>query len=437
MPMDILIEVKNGNMSKSEASELLISLIENSEDVDFRVKCLKNLSEIEFNIKKIFKVLENCLISDENLSIKATAADILIKKYLSEARVAIDWTIENEESLLVLTSIFKSLKEKKDILSENLKVDIIKKFSEIYNVVFEEANFILDLYCLGIENVDEFRKFANTHRFDGGPFQIPKFHNYFLTPRLEIKEKHIISLDLFFWKLKELPESIGSLSKLKYLTLGSENLQKVPDSINTLKELKWVEFSTIPKFESVPKWILYIAKKCYAKEYIKDGVNENESTILGLFNLLIGYELFMIGKYQALQNNSQICAYKLNQNGKIAEIYLSNPSKHKLQLIPEQISKLTSLEILNLSNNNIKNLPDSIGALYNLKYLDISNNNIDTLPQSIGSLKILEYLDLSNNNIKDFPKSFKELTSLKTLKLDDNLIKLIPHSLESYIRNIE
>jgi len=435
MSREILQNIKNGSISKSEASELLISIIENSEDVDFRIKCLKYLAKIAYNTKRTFKVLEDCLISDENLSIRATAADILIKEFLSEAHIALDWTIENEESLLILTSIFKGLKEKNDILSENLKNEIRKKFSEIYDVVVEEANFILDLYSLAIENVEELKNFANTHRFDGGPFQIPKFYNYFLTPRLEIKEKHIVSLDLFFWKLKELPESIGSLSKLKYLTLGSENLQKVPDTLNSLEELKWVELSSIPKFDSVPNWILYIAKKCYAKSYIKDSVNEDEAAILGLFDLLIGHDLFRLEKYQDVQNTSYICAYKLNQNGNISEIFLSNPSKFKLNLIPKQISSLNSLEILDLKHNNISHIPDSIGGLNNLKYLDLSNNNIKVLPNSMGSLKSLEYLDISKNNIKMLPISFKELTSLKYLKLDENLIGLVPQTLKSVIKN--
>jgi hypothetical protein len=419
MPRDILLDIKNGTISKSEASELLISLIENSEDINLRLKCLTILGSIEINKKKIFKILENCLISDENLSVRTTAADILINKFLNEASVALDWTIENEESLLVLTSIFKELKGKNDNLSKNLKFEIIKKFSEIYEVVYAEANFILDLYSLAIENVDELRKYANTHRFDGGPFQLPKFHNYFLTPRLEIKNKHIISLDLFFWKLKELPESIGSLSKLKYLTLGSENLEKIPDSFNTLEELKWVELSCIPKFESIPNWILYIAKKCYAKGYLKDGVREDEAHILGIFEILIGHELLKLEKYQDIEIYSHLCAYKLNKNGFVSEIYISNPSKSKLKLLPEQISNLKSLEILDLNNNNINHIPDSIGALNNLKYLDLSNNNIKTLPNAISSLISLEYLNLSGNSIKELPKSFKELSSLKTLKIDN------------------
>ncbi len=435
MARDILLDIKNGTIGKSEASELLISLIENSDDVDFRVKCLTLLADIDINTKKTFRILENCLISDENLSIRTTAADILINKFLNEASVALDWTIENEESLLVLTSIFKGLKGKNDTLSKNLKDEIINKFSEIYGVVFEEANFILELYSLAIENVDELRRFANTHKFDGGPFQIPKFHNYFLTPRLEIKDKHIISLDLFFWKLRELPESIGSLSKLKYLTLGSENLQRIPDSFNSLQELKWVELSSIPKFESIPKWILYIAKKCYAKGYTKDGVIEEEAYILGIFEILIGYELLRIEKYQKAQKNSQICSYKLNENGSISEIFLPNPTKFKLQLIPEQISNLQSLEILDLNNNSIIHIPDSIGALNNLKYLDLSNNNIITLPNPIGSLISLEYLNLSGNKIGELPKSFNKLKSLKSLKIDNKLIENVPQNLKSVIKN--
>ena len=436
MARDILLDIKNGIINKSEAIKFLISLIENSDDVDFRIECINTIGNIKVNNNNAFKVLENCLISDENLLIRAAAGEIIVKYYLNEALRALNWTIENEDSLLVLATIFKVLKDINDNLSVNLREKINQKFSNIYDVVFEEAKFILDLYSLAIGNIEELKDHVRSHRFDGGPFQIPKFYNYYLTPRIEIKQKHIISLDLFFWKLKELPESLGSLSKLKYLTLGSENLEKMPKSFGSLKELKWVELSSLPKFETVPDWILSIAKKCYAKLYSKVGVNVNEAIVLGLFDLLIGYELYKLGKYQDVQNHSQICAYRLNQNGCVSELYLSNPKKFKLSIIPEQISNLKSLTTLDLNNNDINKLPDSIGTLKALKYLDLSNNSLKILSNSIVSLKSLEYLDLSGNNIKELPESFKELKSLKTLRLDNNLIQFVPQTLKSVIKNV-
>ena len=431
MTSEILEDIKNGKINKSEASDLLISLIENSDNVDFRIDCLKIIGLIELKNNLAFNTVENCLISDENILVRATAAEVLVKLFLSESYRALNWTIENEQSILVLTTIFKGLRENQQKLSKNLDKKVINKFSKIYNIISKEAKFLLDLFSSAIENVDQLKDNIRNQRFDGGPFQIPKFYNYFLTPRLEIKDKHIISLDIFFWKLNRIPESISALTKLKYLTLNGDNLTLLPESIESLKELKWLELSSIPKFKSIPDWILTIVKKCHSRIYLKNGLKKIEAITIGLLDLLSGYELYELSPSQNIHNFSQIYAYRLNKNGNISELYITNPRKFKLSIFPEQIKNLKELTLLDLNNNEIEIIPDSIALLKSLKYLNLSNNKIKEVPNSIGSISSLEFLDLSGNEIENLPESFYKLENLKSLKLDNNLINCLPNSMKS------
>ena len=431
MSREILQDIKNSRISKSEASDLLISLIENSDNVDFRIDCLKTIGSMGLKNNLVFKVVENCLISDEDVLVKVIAAEVLVNIFLSDSYRALNWTIENEQSILVLTTIFKGLKENQQKLSKSLVKKAIKKFSKIYDIVLEEAKFLLDLYSMAIENVDQIKDNVRNHRFDGGPFQIPKFYNYFLTPRLEIKDKHIISLDIFFWKLKTIPKSISALSKLKYLTLNGDNLALSPEAIDSLKELRWVELSCIPKFKSIPDWILSIVKKCHSRIYLKNGIKEIEAITIGLLDLLSGYELYELGPSQSIHNYSQIYAYRLNKKGNVSELYISNPRKFKLSILPEQIKNLKELTLLDLNSNEIEIIPNSLSFLKSLKYLNLSNNKIKEIPISIGSLTSLEFLDLSGNEIEKLPESFIKLENLRSLKLENNLIDCLPTSMKS------
>ena len=54
----------NGSLDKSSASEQLISILENTSEVDVRVDCIKFLKKMRISDEKCFKLFENILISD-------------------------------------------------------------------------------------------------------------------------------------------------------------------------------------------------------------------------------------------------------------------------------------------------------------------------------------------------------------------------------------
>ena len=58
-PEKIHLDVKNGKISKLEAAELLISLIEGSNEAKTRKKCIEAFEKIDLKTEKIFKIFEN------------------------------------------------------------------------------------------------------------------------------------------------------------------------------------------------------------------------------------------------------------------------------------------------------------------------------------------------------------------------------------------
>lgn len=62
---------KISELNKNEATELLISLFDGSQDEITRISALKTFEKLNFTSGKIFKILENCLISDENQIIRS------------------------------------------------------------------------------------------------------------------------------------------------------------------------------------------------------------------------------------------------------------------------------------------------------------------------------------------------------------------------------
>ncbi|MFX1307758.1 MAG: hypothetical protein ACFFDG_13180, partial [Promethearchaeota archaeon] len=111
-----------GILSKENTLELLNSLIESSDNTGIRVESIKLLEKIGTHDEKIFKTLENQLISDENAFIRASVANYIILTFLEEGIPALRWIIQNEKSPLVLKIIFNSLNR-----FDNPQLNLIKK----------------------------------------------------------------------------------------------------------------------------------------------------------------------------------------------------------------------------------------------------------------------------------------------------------------------
>ena len=117
----------DGTLNNSEAIENLLLLVEQSDDQRIRVNSIEALKRFFLNDKNkketIFKILENCVVSDDNISVQCTAAKIIIQQFPKKCKKPLLWVIQHEKSAYIkirLIELFKTIDE------------------EFYNYLFEK-----------------------------------------------------------------------------------------------------------------------------------------------------------------------------------------------------------------------------------------------------------------------------------------------------------
>ena len=310
-PEKIQKEYITGNLGKANATESLISLIESSEDTKIRVRSIKVLEKINFQSEKIFKTLENHLISDESAIVRTSAANYLIHNYANDSLPALRWVIQHDKSPLVIKLLYDFLDKSVDPQFKIIEKDLTywsNEFSSKVGIVPQESIFFLDLEVL-------FAKGKRNYEID--PFSYKHFETLSDIkngePWLVIKDQHVESLNFnyFNWKfIKNNEDIIHSLSKLQDLEIYLCSLRKYSNI--------GIEISMIPKS---------ISSLIYLKKLI---LRRN-----GMKNLP-----FSIKKLTSLKE------LDLRYN--------------KFKEIPYAIMLLKSLEKLNLKHNKIKRIPDEL-----------------------------------------------------------------------------
>lgn len=312
---------------------------------------------------------------------------------------------------------------------------MIRKYQEIYDIDIEEAEFFLELEKTQTERSGvKDLKIGYFTKFKANNMEIFKKNDYY---SYVIEESHIIALDLSRWEIRELPESIGKLSKLQYLGLAGLELKFLPESIKFLSHLKYFNISG-NKFTNIPKWLINFIESRFSQNYINEGVDSAEVKVLSILEVLKGNRLEKVNIESDVIHWEYTLSYKINKKGNIIGIYI-NDEKMGIGIFPEIICTLEYLQELVLPQSSLEFISNCIGELHNLRYLDLSFNRINYIPESINNLVNLEYLDLNDNEISE-----KELSSLKWNKngqksLDkgdfNNVIQECNNTLKKYPKN--
>lgn len=344
-PHEIIEKVQKGTLSKSDAAEILISLIEGSDDFKIRAESIIGLDHIAFKTENIFKIVENHLISDKNPFVRNAAAQAITNHFLKEGLNSLKWAITHDDSPLVMKTIFEFLKNFKEQPLEFLNKELnrwMEKFATEIGVALEEAKFFLDLEAL-------FADGNENYEIDTSMYKYFKILTDFKTsePWLALKNDHveILNFNFFNWKfLKQNKDNIESIMKLSNPDLFLSSIQKlnlidndsvkIPESIGLLKYLK----------------------------------------ILNLSRNKIRFIPDSIGSLSSIEN--------------------LDLSHNNITEISDSICTFSSLKKLNLSHNHIQKIPHSIKNLELLNELKIHKNKIksvsDSLNQFFNSLEIFK-----------------------------------------------
>lgn len=89
--------------------------MEESIDAKIRIKGLEIISKLNITNNKVFNLLENCRISDDNEFVRVTAAKIIALCFPKKGVKSLKWALHHETSPLVLNIISKLFEGVEDI----------------------------------------------------------------------------------------------------------------------------------------------------------------------------------------------------------------------------------------------------------------------------------------------------------------------------------
>jgi len=427
-PDKIYEEYKKNNLDKLSATELLFSLIENSDNDKIRVESIKELANIDVRDVKTFKHLEHLLISDLSERVRSTAAIMLKNLFLDKSLEPMKWALKHEESPSCLKIIYETLCQiienivkKENSLSKLILVSEVKKienkeFKIGFEIISEE---------MGLENITikELAEILTNY------FTLLFLEKTYWRIKVKIEKCKIIELDFIFKGLTHLPDAIENLKYLKKLIFRYNQLFSLPDWIGSLIFLEELNFN-INNLKKIPSTIGSL-RSLKNLSLWKNEINSLPDTIGSLTSLeFLNLRINDLKELpETIGNLNQLKELNLHDNklgqlpnsiGYLSSLEKLNLSWNSIESIPESIGSLLSLQILDLERNDLKIIPESIGSLHSLEYLNLSDNKLETLPETLGSLSSLQILNISRNNLKNLPKSLVNLSNLKELYIGDN-----------------
>lgn len=246
-------------------------------------------------------------------------------------------------------------------------------------------------------------------------------------PRDQKELYYIETLCLSGLDLHYIPDNIGILKNLKYISVNSNKIQTIPNSLFRLTELRKLDISSnnITILQEEIKNLTNLSDLDISCNKIVDlpyGIYELNNLInLNISNNQISYLNF----YYELCN--------------LIKLETMDLSKNKVNYsIGNGFNRLPKLKKINASGNNARYLSTEIFDLVNLCYLDISENRIIGFPcpENIANLHNLEYLDVSYNQFEMLPDEICNLYNIKVLKIQKNNFQKIPKCLSYFGDNI-
>ena len=239
----------------------------------------------------------------------------------------------------------------------------------------------------------------------------------------EISEQHFSNLS----KLVELSLSHNSLTfkfsndwvppfMLSILDLSFCNLgPDFPKWLRTQQLIDYLDISHNRISDTIPSWFWYINIPCF---YINLSYNQIRGTLPNKPLNIVSTINLSNNKFSGILNNF-LCPTSAQ-----FLIYVDLSNNQLSGGLDVCFGQLTELRILNLANNNLSGqIPDSMGSLIKLRVLDLSNNSfLGELPLSLQNCTELSFINLRDNSFSGKLPAWmgESLLSLIILDLHSN-----------------
>lgn len=242
------------------------------------------------------------------------------------------------------------------------------------------------------------------------------------------------------YSLTEIPEIIKHCLELEKLDISFTQIKEIPDFVFQLPKLKELNYLGCTELQNQPK--LFSSKQPLEKLSIYSG--KNNKFITGIENLTTLKSLIISGNLKEIPNaiydipnlqELELFDTKISSvSEKIVQIknlkkiafwqplFSDNdkPIVLKLDEIFQNLSKCYNLKELSFNKNGIKEIPENISLLTQLRKISAIDNLLVSYPNSIYKLTNLIEIDFGINQIKEIKKGIGNLTKLKTLKVNSN-----------------
>ena len=83
--------VTTNQMDNMEATELLTHFLEFSEEIDVRINSIMAFKVLELKNTKVFNILEDCILSDENPEVKKAALTVIRDLFPKKSKTISNW----------------------------------------------------------------------------------------------------------------------------------------------------------------------------------------------------------------------------------------------------------------------------------------------------------------------------------------------------------
>lgn len=182
--------------------------------------------------------------------------------------------------------------------------------------------------------------------------------------------KNVVSINLSFNPIYELPRSVENMTNVKHIKLSNLGVTDITTG-------GFVPQRTIPKnLELLPAESIDLSSNDFSS-----GLEfANGFSSLKYLNLINS----KISEFpRNIKTMSQLQSLMLQQNpvtnvsseiGSLRELLSLHITRHRITSLPREISTLPKLERLNLSDGLITGVPDNFGTFRSLKELDLSSN---------------------------------------------------------------
>ncbi|XP_023688527.1 volume-regulated anion channel subunit LRRC8C-like isoform X2 [Paramormyrops kingsleyae] len=244
-----------------------------------------------------------------------------------------------------------------------------------------------------------------------------------LRQRLQINSSN--RLELKFFMLSGLPDTIFEVTELQSLKLEIMNNVTIPAAIAQLEDLQELSL-----YQCSVK--THTAATSFLRENLKilrvkfDDSRELPHWIYSLRNL---EELYLIGSLSPdISKNIALETLRELKSLKILSL------KSNLTKIPQSIVDVSShLQQFCVHNDGTKLVMlNNLKKMVNLTILELVHSDLERIPSGIFTLTCLQDLDLKDNNLKSIEEivHFQQLRKLTSLKLWYNAITYIPENIK-------